>query len=1619
MEASSSTSATHHHTSFKQSHRARGGGPHRPISRNKQWVAGQDTRTNASASTGAGEGRWHRGGRGRGGSSRGGSRRHSPLPPTATNSTWTNPTQGHTQEHEEGRESGHEDDEDEEIHVPEEEPVLETMEEREAFYKELLKAREVERKKAIAEGKMDDPAVPKRLEDAITIVGTCPDMCPRFERYRRERENNLFEWETIPGTKRVDHSKAVKMYERGAGDKIIPSDLRPPKVLKRTLDYLFHNLLPSNGFSPTFNFIRDRSRAVRNDFTMQHEHGALAIECHERCARFHILALHVERGRDGFSPNLEQQQLMNTLQSLKEFYEDYQNPSSTQTTSPSSRELEMRIYHRLIHIRDQVERHESIPSYITQNPAYKLTNEFRTQVQKVSTPITKVSKLKVDARAMEIFGELAGTLRESGDGTGGNRVIIYLVACLLESLFGSEAIDDIESLRDGMEDWELIDGGSGAEGVELDDGDQGHEHDEMYEDEEIEEQEEAPAAITTTTSAFNTSNPAVTTELNNSLSSFAPAPGMPSAFSGLQAAPNPFGFGSFGAPAGSGGPVFGSGGSVFGGSAFGQLAQNTANQLGGSGSGGASQPTQTQQSVFGTPHVPPQQPTPPPTTSAPLLPPETRSQAQAVPASVFGFQQTPTQDSFAASSQSTFAHTQHSRPSAPQTNGATATLTQPSTRPPPPLFADLNPQAPPFVPSGASTTAKDPASSQIPPQNNPFTSVTTTTTNANTFATNTNFFTKPFSSPSAAPFTPPQANPSAPAPPPIHTPPLFAPNKQPPPLSQDPRFSALPRIDTSPTTPTTTSTPPPQPQTQPQQPQTPNPHLQEPPPAPRHQPISLPPSTPLGAFPSNPRLDILKGSTTTPSKSGNAGGEILSPIQISSPTVSRQSSFQNFSGLSTPIVPPGGFGSRFGSGSGSLGFEAQGSPLSGKGVSKEKEKEKAVTTEKQMEKESPVPAPAPSPMGLGLNLGTAVVDAKGKGKAPPSEEAAITFERQSPVVREAFRRWRAQTKEKVAYQEAVGRSEKYRNKIRREKAREPTPGKKRPLSRSLGAGMDVDGDEEGEKRKRARKRISYGGHAPRTDEDLAKRLKENQEEHQRRWALGSFLDVLRDHVDRVAVAASIQPSTSTSIFNGFSASGSSRFLSTSTTRPSVSPKILDHWHTWLSLNPESDATAIWMEKKFGMPESGSWVSGAEGVFSISFRPTSTTPKQEGHPGLIVFECTPLDGVDDELERKYRILDDCSRLRDLIKTLPRQRYFVPALLVVWWSEGGEEGAPMPQSDLSVMLHNLVTSGTLSSTRVFSITASTKDLDSKFSEALSSLSLDTEGRLVKAMTTTGVWRAYDEKVVRGFVAEWIENCGAGGEFNWILYGRLVQTMVDVLRRIVECVAGLVERPLSDEEQFPTFDAADVDDSQSAYEAAFTWLSSVSGPASGLTEDVVADLQGHQSLGKVFPSTVFLDHLRELAQYEISLVISPDSSTSSSDTPFYVRSAALDDSLKGLEKVIRTHQATLSQVYNLTMRRRSPKRRSLSSMDPDGIDGDGRSKRPRLSASASIDSTSRSPSMSPLQNGNGRLSPSLSPGPSEMSDATATTNATTSPKVTVAMLRALTKSLKERYAVGGGSR
>lgn len=63
------------------------------------------------------------------------------------------------------------------------------------------------------------------------------------------------------------------------------------------------------------------------------------------------------------------------------------------------------------------------------------------------------------------------------------------------------------------------------------------------------------------------------------------------------------------------------------------------------------------------------------------------------------------------------------------------------------------------------------------------------------------------------------------------------------------------------------------------------------------------------------------------------------------------------------------------------------------------------------------------------------------------------------------------------------------------------------------------------------------------------------------------------------------------------------------------------------MNSDNDQTAIWLQQKFDVPESGEWVS--ESVFSI---PVSEPDASEAFPGLVVFECTPLEGVDDDLEK---------------------------------------------------------------------------------------------------------------------------------------------------------------------------------------------------------------------------------------------------------------------------------------------------------------------------------------------------------------------------------------------------
>ena len=102
-------------------------------------------------------------------------------------------------------------------------------------------------------------------------------------------------------------------------------------------------------------FVWDRTRAIRNDFSIQQvtkvDELRIAISCFERIARFHILSLHQlsKAGDNGvdFDAYQEREQLNNTLLSLMYYYDD----SRHKLVSPN--EPEFRAYCIIFEIQDQ------------------------------------------------------------------------------------------------------------------------------------------------------------------------------------------------------------------------------------------------------------------------------------------------------------------------------------------------------------------------------------------------------------------------------------------------------------------------------------------------------------------------------------------------------------------------------------------------------------------------------------------------------------------------------------------------------------------------------------------------------------------------------------------------------------------------------------------------------------------------------------------------------------------------------------------------------------------------------------------------------------------------------------------------------------------------------------------------------------------------------------------------------------------------------------------------------------------------------------------------------------------------------------------------------------------
>ncbi|KAK1760633.1 SAC3/GANP/Nin1/mts3/eIF-3 p25 family-domain-containing protein [Echria macrotheca] len=209
---------------------------------------------------------------------------------------------------------------------------------------------------------IDDPEKKRRLADALPFKGICEDMCPEFEQVSRIAEHDVKteEKSQAPGGTALwaDPAKMVKKFGRSAAgqDAPLPQDVRSVDALRRTTDYLFNDLLQSDNNLPSMhNFLWDRTRAVRRDFTFHSQKSPEEMKdmvyCFETITRFHATALHLlsRKGyaQEDFDFKQEIEQLGRTILSLVEAYD-----ACREKDVHCENEPEFRAYYLLLNVHD-------------------------------------------------------------------------------------------------------------------------------------------------------------------------------------------------------------------------------------------------------------------------------------------------------------------------------------------------------------------------------------------------------------------------------------------------------------------------------------------------------------------------------------------------------------------------------------------------------------------------------------------------------------------------------------------------------------------------------------------------------------------------------------------------------------------------------------------------------------------------------------------------------------------------------------------------------------------------------------------------------------------------------------------------------------------------------------------------------------------------------------------------------------------------------------------------------------------------------------------------------------------------------------------------------------------
>ncbi|ETI23530.1 hypothetical protein G647_05332 [Cladophialophora carrionii CBS 160.54] len=322
-----------------------------------------------------------------------------------------------------------------------------------AEFQTLKQSREEERAKAIRDGFLADPEKKTSLDKAITPVGTCTDMCPRFERVERIVQNMVDraekERDDEDGKDWPAEDRMVKRFRRSAAgyDEQLPSDIRTPETLKRTLDYLFDKVIGgAERLATVQKFVWDRTRGIRNDFSIQQVTNAadvkLAVECYERIARFHVLSLHQLSNPDNllegehFDAFQEREQLNNTLLSLMYYYDDHRD----RVNFPN--EAEFRAYLVIFEIVSQTpnleDRMQSWPASILNDQRVKTALKLYAAAGNTTLPLGPLQPLATAAIAQGNGGSFWNVLA--------SRSVPYIMACLAEMYFAEVRFAALDAL---------------------------------------------------------------------------------------------------------------------------------------------------------------------------------------------------------------------------------------------------------------------------------------------------------------------------------------------------------------------------------------------------------------------------------------------------------------------------------------------------------------------------------------------------------------------------------------------------------------------------------------------------------------------------------------------------------------------------------------------------------------------------------------------------------------------------------------------------------------------------------------------------------------------------------------------------------------------------------------------------------------------------------------------------------------------------------------------------------------------------------------------------------------------------------------------------------------------